>query len=150
MLKIVFLIALIWLISACSVKKYMNEGDFLVGKYKLEMTKKHEKIQTSELKSFFKPKPNASLFGSRWKLHNYYKAIEKPTKFNRWMNKNFGEEPVMYDEDAAERIKIKLRKYLHNVGFFKSNVTQEVIYKTQLIHTTIQETTLSNSQQKTA
>ncbi len=127
-LKIGAFFLVIWLISGCSVKKYLNEGDYIISKYKLQFTHKPEEIKSSDLRSFFKPKPNASFLGSRWKLHNYYKAQEKPTKFNKWLERSVGEYPVLYDEDAAERIRYKIQKYLDNIGFFHSSVSFEVTF----------------------
>lgn len=107
----------------------MNKGEFFINKYKVGLTTKHAEIKPSDLRTFFKPKANANIVGSRWKVHNHYKFKEKPTKFNKWLDKSFGEDPVMYDEDAAERIKTKMHKYLGNIGFFNSKVSYTLNYR---------------------
>ena len=114
------------LFSGCSVKKYIKPDEYLIGKYTLQIDDKKAGLNSSELKSFFRPKKNARLLGSHWKLSNYYKALEKPTKFNKWKNKNFGEYPAFYDEPLAIRIKQKMQKYLDNVGYFHSTVTYDI------------------------
>ena len=107
----------------------MQEGEYFVNKYKLSLEEKKEGIDNSDLRSFFRPEPNSNVLGSRWKVRNHYKAKVKPTKFNKWLDKNFGEYPVYYDEASADRIKIKLRRYLDNVGYFNSKVSFELEYK---------------------
>jgi len=116
------------LLSGCAVKKHLTDNQYLVNKYKLEIENQPEKIVPSELKSFFKPKPNKKFLGVRWNLATYYSVKKNPSKFNKWKYKSFGEEPVLYNEELTDRIAFKMRKYLDNTGFFNSNVSYEVEY----------------------
>ena len=126
-LKIAILLLLAnWLFSGCSTKKYLKKDEIFIKKYRVVFTHKEEAIKVSDLKTLFRPKPNASILGVRWKVHNHFKAIEKPTKFNKWLDKSFGEYPVFYYPDDAERIEFKMKQYLNNVGFFNSGVTSSV------------------------
>ena len=123
-----FIIFISWIASGCTVKKYLGENDNLINSYKLNVENKPDEIAASELKSFFRPKPNSKFLGIRWKLSNYYRFKKKPSKFNNWRYKNFGEDPNLYIEEDAERIAYKLEKYLDNIGFFNSEVGFEVVF----------------------
>ncbi len=117
------------LLQSCSVKKYLGKDEYLIRKYTVKIENNPGEIDIADLRSFFKPKPNQSFLGIYFKLNAYYKAQQKDTRYNRWRNKNFGEYPVIYDEDDAVRIARKMEKYLDNVGFFKSKVDFDVDYK---------------------
>jgi len=130
----VLVIFLVGMFSGCSIKKYIKKDEFLVNKYKLKLETKHEELDPSDLRDFFRPKPNSKTLGIHWKLHNYFKSIEKPTKFNKWRNKNFGEYPAMYSGDDADRIEYKMEKYLDNIGFFHSKVKHTVEFKKKSVN----------------
>jgi outer membrane protein assembly factor BamA len=125
LLKIGIPILLIsWLFSGCGTKKYISDKEQFINKYKVSVANKPSEIPLSELKSFFRPKANRKILGVRWKLSTYYKLqTKKQTKFRRWLFRNFGEEPVFYEEDRADRIAYKMEKYLDNLGFFNSDVS---------------------------
>lgn len=123
-----FTIALLIFLSGCSVKKYINKDEYLVGKYIVKIEDKPEEIDLSDLRTLLRPKPNKRFLGATWKLHNYFKYQEKKSKFNKWRDKNFGEYPVYFDEDQAERSNYKLERYLDNIGFFKSKVTDTAVF----------------------
>lgn len=110
--------------ASCGVKKYLQKDEYLVNKYSLKIENKPEKFDAADLKSLFRPRPNKKVFGIRFGLSFYYKKEKKPTKFNKWLFKTFGEEPVLYDEGQANQISVKIEKYLDNIGYFKSNVTE--------------------------
>ena len=130
----VFIVILFGLFSGCSVKKYLLEDEFLINKYAITVKDKPAEIETSELRSLLRPKPNARILGVFWKLSNNYRYQNNPTKFNKWRDKNFGEYPVFYESDHAERIADKLEGYLDNIGFFNSKVSFEVEYKKKKVN----------------
>jgi len=111
-------------LASCGVKKYLQKDEYLINKYSLKIENKPEKFDAADLKTLFRPRPNKKIFGLRIGLSFYYKKEKKPTKFNNWLFKTFGEEPVFYDEGQANQISVKIEKYLDNVGYFKSNVTE--------------------------
>ena len=121
----IFFFFLSWLISGCAVKKHLKEDQYLINKYRINIENKHSAISNSELRSFFRPKPNSKFLGVRWKLSTYYKLQKKRSKFNNWRYENFGEDPNFYEEDFADRIAYKMERYLDNIGFFNSKVTYE-------------------------
>jgi outer membrane protein assembly factor BamA len=114
------------LLSGCASRKYVPEGQYLVNKYNVNAVNKPPEVNTADLKSFLKPRPNKKTLGIRFKLHHYFREQVKPTKFNKWKNKNFGEEPVYFDDEHVERLGIKMERFLDNSGFFNSKVTFDV------------------------
>lgn len=127
MLKICLItISLAGILSSCGVKKYIGKDEYLINKYHIDIEKKYAQIEPSELKPFLKPKPNKKLLGWRMKLYFYYHSQNKPTKFNNWLDKNFGETPALYSEEDAEFSALRIEQYLNNIGFFNSKVEYEV------------------------
>ncbi len=121
--KIGFLITLlISLFSGCAVKKYLGDDEILINKYKISLSEKTPDIDHTVLRTFLKPKPNKKLLGIRSKLGVYFKHHSREKKFNKWMTKNFGEPPVFYIEEDAEKVSRRMKQYLNNIGFFNSDV----------------------------
>ncbi len=121
--KLFILITLVWIGASCSVKKFIPEGQQLTHKYSISIVDKPEEVKNSELRDFIKPKANSSFLFWKPKLYFYYKNIKKPTKFNNWLNKNYGEEPVYTETDNLKKSAHNMEIYLANIGFFNSEVS---------------------------
>jgi len=128
-IAVILILLAISLLQSCSIKKYLGKDNHLIRKYQVKVENKPEEIDVSDLRTFFRPWPNKRFLGIYMKLYSYYKKQEKPTKFNKWRDKNFGEYPVIYDENQADRIAYKMEKYLDNVGFFHSKVSYTVEFR---------------------
>ncbi len=125
-LKYILLLAIAgFVISGCSVKKNLTDNQILLNGYKISIDGKHPSISNSELRSLTKPDPNSKFLFYRFKLMSYYRYQKKQTKFNRWLNKHFGEEPVLYSKKDMEIITSKMTRYLNNVGYFNSKIDYE-------------------------
>jgi outer membrane protein assembly factor BamA len=136
-LKISIIVVVVMLLfSGCAVKKYIPEDNSLVNKYFIQIENKPEEISTADLRSFLRPRPNKKILGIRFKLHHYYRGRVKPTKFNKWKAKNFGEEPVYFEEEHVERLAKKMEGYLDNIGFFHSRVWFDVSHVDKLSNVT--------------
>jgi len=99
-----------------------------MNRYRVTVEGKNPEISTSELRTLMKPNPNTRFIFFRFKLWTYLKYQKKQTKFNTWMNKHFGEEPVFYNKKNIENISKKMSRYLNNVGYFNSNVDFETSF----------------------
>ncbi len=130
----IFICFLFGLFSSCSVKNFIGEDEYLVNKYTITIKDKPAEIATSDLRTFFKPKPNSKTLGVYWKLNVYYRFQNNQTKFNKWREKNFGEYPVFYESDHADRIGQKMKIYLDNIGFFNSKVSHEIEHKKRKVN----------------
>lgn len=108
--------------TSCSVKRFIPDGQQLTTKYSVSVAEKPNEVKISELKGLIKPKANSGFLFWKPKLYYYYKHEEKPTKFNNWLNKNYGEEPIYTDPINLEKSCHNIEIYLANIGFFNSKV----------------------------
>lgn len=133
--RLIFLIALSWAASSCSVNKYIPDGEQFIQKYSIKVPNKTEEVSISDLRGLIKPKANKKFLVWNPKLYYYFKNAEKPTKFNNWLNKNYGEEPVYSDEYNLNKTNRHMEAYLSNIGFFNSKVDYSIKsdgFKTQI------------------
>lgn len=120
------------LLTSCSVQSYLKKDEQLVNKYRIKINDPQKEIDVSEFRTFFKPRPNKKFLLMRLKLLTYYRYKTKPNKLNKWLDKHFGEAPVLYDENNIEHIVYKMRRYMGNIGYFKSAITYEVTFRKKL------------------
>ena len=124
--RLIIIIPLIWAVSSCSVKKFIPEGQHLSQKYSVKIVNKTDKIPMSELRGLIKPKPNSKFLIWKPKLYIHFRNLQKPTKFNTWLNKNYGEEPVYTYNHDLEKVKRNMGRYLSNIGFFNSDIIYDI------------------------
>lgn len=122
------------LFSGCAVKKYMKDDEVLINKYKISLSEKIPEIDNSTLRSFLKPVPNKKIIGIRSQLGIYFKHHSREKKFNKWMTRNFGEPPVFYMEQDADKISYRLKQYLNNIGFFNSDVLYTTAFGDKIVN----------------
>ncbi len=125
-IKFLLVVFIIVMGSGCSIKRFVPENKKITNKYSLDIEKKHEAINASELRALIKPKANSKLFFMRPKLYFYYRSLKKETGFNKWLNEHYGEEPVYTETHDLNKISRNLRIYLANIGFFNSEVDYEI------------------------
>ncbi len=130
-LKSVLVILVFLTLSACSVSKYIPEGEKLYTGAELSM-QIADSIQNipetrQELQALLKPKPNGTFLGMRSSLYFHYKAQkDKPGFIYKWLNKKFGEEPVYFSNVNPERMKDLILNRLDNKGFFYSSAQHDI------------------------
>ena len=118
------------LMSSCSIRRYVPEGKYLVQSNKVVIEEKGTEISKSGMSKYISLKPYKSTFQTNIPTWVYYKWERKPNSvFWKWMNKNFGKQPVYYDEVEANNSTTQMMRYLDNVGYFHSNVTHSVSTK---------------------
>jgi outer membrane protein assembly factor BamA len=120
---------LVLLLSNCSVRKHIPKDQKLLRRYVIIYdSTKNDAISTSDLKGYLRPKPNKRFLGTYYGISIYFKSLDKPTKFRKWMNRKFGEEPVyLYDLDIDRQID-KMTRFLHNSGFFNASISHELYF----------------------
>ncbi|WP_299670075.1 BamA/TamA family outer membrane protein [uncultured Polaribacter sp.] len=112
---------------ACAIKKYIPEDKRLYTGATLEIDADPSVQKVNDLKEDLKtvvrPAPNSKFLGMHLGLYYYYKnQQEKPGFVNKWMFKQFGQEPV-YQSDVNElEVEEILRNRLENHGFFYSTI----------------------------
>ena len=125
-IKIYLSLLLLLLISSCSVQKFVPEGKTLYTGSTINLNTKSEK-NTSELKtklnSAIDRNTNSKILGMRLGLYFYYKAQrEKPGFINKFLNKQFGEDPYYFQDINVDGTEDILNNRLVNNGYFKSSV----------------------------
>jgi outer membrane protein insertion porin family len=123
-------------ISACSTTKDLPPGEKLYTGAEVKIidkqytTKNEATVITTDLKSLLRPKPNSKILGLRVKLYIYQKTrTNKKRGLKQWLNKKFGEAPVLasnVDLDNSSKI---LKNRLENVSYFVSQVSGDTISK---------------------
>ncbi len=115
------------ILSSCAIRKYVPEGkSILVENIVINDSIKYD-ISRSEISNYIIQKPNKNLFGWLPRVWVYYKTEKKSNKkFYRWINRNFGVEPVYISDVHTNNSKRQMEDYLDNVGFFKSKVTPSI------------------------
>ena len=111
-------------LSSCAIRKYVPEGKTILVDYEIVNDSSRYNISKSEVSNHIVQKPNRNLFGWLPRVWVYYKTIDKTDrKFYKWVNKNFGLEPVYYNNVFTADSKRQIENYLNNTGYFKSKVT---------------------------
>jgi Outer membrane protein/protective antigen OMA87 len=123
-------IILAFLTSACSVKRHVPEGKYLVKKNIIEIDSSKVTFSKSDLSSYISQKPVKGLLGGELKIWFYYATKNKADKkFWKWMRDYFGEEPVYYEKSSANNSSRQIELYLDNVGYFDSKVSNSIATK---------------------
>lgn len=126
-----FLLAILILVSSCSVIKFIPEGKFLSTKGEVVLKNKEASNNSAELSNqlsaILRPIPNKRLLGGYPGVYFYFKnQNKKPGFFNRFMYKKFGEEPVFSNEVKPNSIRELLLNRLQNKGYFYCNVNIDI------------------------
>ena len=120
--------------NACSVTKFIPEGETLYNGAEITTVLQQDvkdvknlKAVEAELNTLIQPQPNTQILGIRPGLYYHYKAQrEKPGFLNKWLNKTFGEEPVYFSDVNPLRVEELMLNRLDNRGFFNSRVSYEI------------------------
>ena len=127
---VIFSFALVG-VSSCSVKKFLPEGKTLYEGSKIELNSEDDKNYDElrqRLESSIARNTNSKLLGMRPGLYFYFKANrERPGIINKFLNKQFGEDPYYFEDievSGAEKI---LKNRLQNSGYFGSLVRSSIL-----------------------
>ena len=107
----------------------MPDENYLLNKYKVKVDE--GEVDSKELDSYVKPKPNKRILGTKFYLGLYNLSGTKDNGWNRWLRK-IGEAPVLYDVYEKERNNKQLGLYMRNKGFYHARVTDSVRYRKKL------------------
>ena len=135
------------ILSSCSMTKGIPDDDQLFTgltkiayadekNYENEDYDDHLAATKEEVEAALATEPNGSLFGSSyytvpwsWHLWVYNKYSNKDSKFAKWMTKSFGKAPVLMSKvNPALRASVA-KSVLQNNGYFRGDVTYEIIQK---------------------
>jgi outer membrane protein assembly factor BamA len=124
----IFILAML-IISGCKVTKNLDASEHLLIKNKIHVSDR--RIVTEELEPYIQQTPNKKLFGLfRTNIALYNMGSKgKETKFKKWLRTKVGAEPVILDTSLISVSRKQMQMYLDNKGYFKSNITDTIIYK---------------------
>lgn len=116
------------LLNGCSTTKNIPENDALykgstVEISQSEVSSKHKKTLTRNIKQLIKPKPNSKILGMPIKLWMYNLGSEKG--IGGWIRRKFGEKPVLFSHVNVKNTEELVDNYLENRGFFQVFVASE-------------------------
>ena len=120
MRKYIYYLLFFLLFIACDATKRVPEGSYLLNKVKIDTDTKS--VKASELESFLRQEPNASIpIIGKYKLHLYNIAPNDSTWLNRQLRK-FGERPVLYSERLTSISTEQIKLELNNRGYLNASV----------------------------
>ena len=122
---------LLWLMAACSVKKYIPEDEHLYKGAELKVVYPDEEKKDKELNSALSraiyPKPNGRFLGMYLGLWAHYKKeAGKDGIISRFINKRYGEEPVYLSDVNAAETESLLRNRAVNRGYFFPEISSSL------------------------
>ena len=93
--------------TACSVTRYIPDGEYLLHKVKIETDKetpRRERIPKEEFAKFIRQSPNKRILGTNLRVWLYEQADS--AKHNGWNNwkRRVGEEPVLLLDDVLSEL----------------------------------------------
>lgn len=121
--KYIYIIFLTVLMSACSVTKYVPDGDYLVDKVDVKTDSKRKDINTGNLKSYVRQKGNSRWFSAvKIPLATYSLSGRDSAKWINRTLKAMGEPPVLYDSLRTVQSCNDLRAELRNEGYLSADL----------------------------
>ena len=139
-----WLLAMTFLLSACSMTKNIPEDDQLFrGLTGIDYQDEPEKASEAaaylgtmkeEVEAALATTPNGALFGSSYYtspfsfslwVHNLFS--QKESKFAKWMTRTFGKPPVLMSQVNPTLRASVAQSVLRNHGYFRGNVSYEAI-----------------------
>ncbi len=114
------------LCSACSVGKFLADGEYLLDK--VEINADNKDVKTSELIPYLRQTPNSRWF-NRFKVPMYIYSISGLDSTRSWNKlwRRLGEEPVIFSESKAEETRIQIQNAVRNKGYLRATVTKEPV-----------------------
>ena len=135
-----FLLVLFCFLSSCSVTKNLADDELLITKttikYKKAEETKNEQAFKTELNAALKPQPNTGLIKLPLKIYQWAEKSKKEKGFKKWMQKNFGQAPALYDEQVQGINRLRMKKLLKDNGFFRSDIEIDTLIKGKKVEMT--------------
>ena len=126
-LHIILVLLAAVMLSSCSLRRFVPEGKYLVRTNKVVIEEKGTEINKSDISKYISLKPYRTTFQTNFPTWVYYKHERRPkSAFWKWMDKNFGKQPIYYEVAEANNSMIQMMRYLDNVGYFNSKVTHSL------------------------
>ena len=127
--RVLIVMALSVLCSACNVTRKLSEGEYFLQRVKIEDDKsvpRKERITAYTLEQYVRQTPNKRFLGTNFYVwaHN----LANPQKNNWWNNfkRKVGEEPVLLDLSLTHKSAQNLQLYMDSRGYYSSSASYEI------------------------
>ncbi|MFI3287862.1 MAG: BamA/TamA family outer membrane protein [Rikenellaceae bacterium] len=128
MQRAILILTIALLLYGCSATRYVPEGESLLRRNKLEITKpKKATLDKAALEEYIQQSPNRRLLGVGLYLGFY--NITDSSKHDGWHNfwgKKIGEAPVILDSSKVASSSNMMRIYLESVGFLNAELSDTI------------------------
>ena len=121
-------------IIACSPTANLQKNTYLLNKNKVIIENIPKGYNTDNIEGLIQQKPNKRFIGLlRVKPRIYTWTSKRKWKFWHWIQKTFGEKPVVYNRNLTHNSIDDIKLYLNNTGYFNSIVNDSVKTKKKKI-----------------
>ena len=124
-LKMIGVLMLALLVSACSSTKHVPDGKYLLDDVKFNISNEGSKkdVKSADLVNYLRQTPNHKVLGGmKLQLAVYNISGKDSTKwFNKWVRR-VGNPPVIYDQSLTDASVKQLQTALINKGYMGANV----------------------------
>lgn len=125
----IYIVLLMFLgLTACQTTKYVPEGKYLLDKVAIKSDVKS--IPKSEIKSYLRQTPNASILGF-WKLQLDIYNLSNPDT-SKWINRSLrkiGDAPEIYNPNLTSMSLYQIERFMNNKGYFDADVSSDMEVK---------------------
>ncbi len=123
-----FFIIALFILVGCNVTKNLDSSEHLLIKNKIHISDR--KVLSEELEPYVQQKPNKKFGFFRMNIALYNMGNKgKDTKFKKWLRTKAGSEPVLLDTSLVSVSIKQMTMYLANKGYFKSTITDTILFK---------------------
>jgi len=145
-LVVMLITTTLFLVTSCNPLGKLKKNEYLLNKNIVKIENK--KVDSDELKTYIKQKPNRKVLGIRFHLGIYNIASKgKEGRLKRWLKSAIGEPPVILDTMLTQNSVKQIKLYLHDKGYFNATVCKKILFRkktadvTYLVNTSTPYTT---------
>jgi len=125
------------ILSACSpLHRVEKRGGYLLNKNSINVDT--PKLDPSEIAGFVQQKHTSTFLGSIHLSNRIYEIFDhgKINGFKRWVMKNLGSKPVIYDSLMMKATFLPMKTYLNNKGYFEPKISSTVKKRSTWVNVT--------------
>ena len=113
--------------TSCSIRKHIPENKMILKRNKIVIHSQDVDFSKSDIDACLSQSSNPNFIGFMPLTWVYYKTEKKvDKKFYKWINTTMGEKPVYYNDDLREKSVAQIIKYLGDIGYFNSGVSNKI------------------------
>ncbi|MBI9038194.1 MAG: BamA/TamA family outer membrane protein [Bacteroidales bacterium] len=134
LIKYLLFVVLITIVG-CSPTSNLQKNTFLLNKNKVSVKNSPKAYNNDNIEGLLQQRPNKRFLGLvRIKPGIYNWTSKRKWKFWHWIQKTFGEKPVVYNKNLTHNSINDIKLYLNSTGYFNSSVKDSVKIKKKKIN----------------